>query len=111
MESLRNKPIERPKLRRWFEPAVGLDIDSMPPPTGQAEGEKDAREEHATIDAEFSTAIAGIAAEAQRLDSNVSPSESDNLGAALKDLSTMAEKIRKSWRSRRSSSGNPSDRL
>lgn len=96
MEQSSERSIEPPSLRRWIESAAWLDTNSKESLTGRAEGEK-AREELAAIDAATSEAVAGICTEAQRLGRRSSSNVADDLGSALKDLSTIAEQIREDW--------------
>ncbi|GLI95583.1 hypothetical protein LMG27198_45750 [Methylocystis echinoides] len=96
VEQSSDRSIEPPSLRRWIESAAWLDTNLKKSLNVRAEGERP-REEQAAIDAATSEAVAGICAEAQRLGRRSSSNVADDLGSALKDLSTIAEQIRKDW--------------
>lgn len=65
-------------------------------PADSSDGES-AQKERARMEAEISDVIAGINAEAQRASRSASSGAGDEIGIALKDLTAIAEKIRKSW--------------
>ena len=65
-------------------------------PPGNSDGES-AQKARAAIDIEISDAIAGVTAEAQRAGRSTSSDAGDEIGSALKDLTAIAEKIRKNW--------------
>ncbi|GLI95294.1 type IV secretory system conjugative DNA transfer family protein [Methylocystis echinoides] len=115
--------IERPSLQRWMEPAAWLEatlkselgtkakqvelgaIPAAPAsegpvvgtPTGNSEVES-VQNKLTALDVVISDAIVGITAEAQRAGRSTS-SDAGEIGAALNDLATITEKIRKGWSS------------
>ena len=121
-EQARVPTIDPPALRRWTEPSGWLDAHSksglatkaaqgesapipvslasegsaVEAPPGNSGGES-AQKARAAIDIEISDVIAGVTAEAQRAGSSTSSDAGDEIGSALKDLTAIAEKIRKNW--------------
>jgi type IV secretion system protein VirD4 len=122
MEQAGAVSIERPSLRRWMEPAAWLEanlkselvtkttqielgaIPAAPASEGSVVGARtgnsdveSVQNKHTVLDVVISDAIAGITAEAQRVSGYPSSEPGDEIGFALKDLTAIAEKIKKGW--------------
>jgi len=114
--------IDPPGLRRWTEASAWLEAHSksepvpkapragaaeIPAPLTRAKSTAEvppscsagvmAKKERPIIDVEIVDAIAGISAEAQRLACFIRTDVNDEVGAALKNLTAIVEKIHSGW--------------